>query len=326
MGITAKDLHIDTHLTQIAINYRPMGMIADQIAPIVRVAKQSNRYPIWSRGDALRVPKDKRSPGVEANKIVRNVSSDTYFADNYALKTGLTIEDIENADEVFRSQLAEGNTQFLVSQLMLAYEKRVASLVTSTSNVGSSSTVTSAWTEHANGNSNPLGDCWTALYNIEDATSIKANSAVWGNKAWREFRQHADVIDILYGNAAAPPGSTRYASQEQARAIFDLDRFLVGGVYENTDEEGQSDNTPTLSSMWDDEALFYFAPLAPSLNDPSFLYSFRWNRPGLANMTVERHPFDSKTKSQEIEVGYYQDEKIVTSDLGFLLNAVNSAQ
>jgi hypothetical protein len=42
-------------------------------------------------------------------------------------------------------------------------------------------------------------------------------------------------------------------------------------------------------------------------------------------MQAERHPFDPKTKSEEVEVGYYQDEKITGSDYSFLLTAVNSS-
>jgi hypothetical protein len=43
-------------------------------------------------------------------------------------------------------------------------------------------------------------------------------------------------------------------------------------------------------------------------------------------MTAERHPYDTKIKSEEVEIGYYQDEKITASEYGFLLVAVNSSQ
>ena len=41
-------------------------------------------------------------------------------------------------------------------------------------------------------------------------------------------------------------------------------------------------------------------------------------------MIAERHPFDPKTKSEEIELGYYQDEKITAKNLGFLMTHVTS--
>jgi len=68
-GATGHDLHLDQHLSNIAINYQPKGMIADVIAPIVKVGKQSDNYIIWDHADAFRVEDDKRAPGTEANKI-----------------------------------------------------------------------------------------------------------------------------------------------------------------------------------------------------------------------------------------------------------------
>ncbi len=42
-------------------------------------------------------------------------------------------------------------------------------------------------------------------------------------------------------------------------------------------------------------------------------------------MTVERHPFDKREKSEEVEVGYYGQEKITGASYGFLITAVNSS-
>ena len=58
---------------------------------------------------------------------------------------------------------------------------------------------------------------------------------------------------------------------------------------------------------------------------PSFGYRFRWVQPGLPNLQVERHPYDSKKKAQDIEVGYYQDEVITGDEYGFLITNVTSS-
>jgi len=67
-GATAESLHIDQLLSNVAINYRPMGMIADMVFPVVPVQKQSDHYAIFSRADILRIENTARSPGTEANK------------------------------------------------------------------------------------------------------------------------------------------------------------------------------------------------------------------------------------------------------------------
>ena len=41
-------------------------------------------------------------------------------------------------------------------------------------------------------------------------------------------------------------------------------------------------------------------------------------------MQVENHGFDRKLKGEIMEVGYYQDEKIVGSELATLIGSVSS--
>ena len=321
-GATGHELHIDVHLSNVAIAYQPKDMIADVIAPVVSVPKQSDSYIVWDHADAFRVEDDKRAPGTEANKIERSVSSDQYFADNYALKMPLTLEDRENMDPVFINQMREGRIKFIKSKLMLAWEKRTAGLCTSGTNVGSYATVTSDWMEIRTTYSNPVGDCWTAIANVQDSMGYKPNRCIMGELAWRYFRQHGDVIAIVHGYAGrAGATGARYISRENMKAIFELDAFHVGGAYYNVNPEGQ---VSSLSMLWLDYVLFYYAPPAPSIEEPSFMYSFRWRKPALPNMVAERHPFDPKTKSEEIELGYYQDEKITAKNLGFLLTHVTS--
>ena len=316
---TGHDIHVDQHLTNVAINYRPEGMIADQIAPIVSVAKQSDFYPIWDQGDILRVETATRGPGEEAKKITRSVSSGAYYAENYALKTPLTVEDRENMDPAFYKLRSEGKAEWLVDKMGLVWEYRVAQQCTSGSNVYSYSACASAWTDYTN--SDPLSDLWTAIDVIQDATGYKPNSLLMGGQAWRNFRRNETVKNELYGSAGSA-GGNRMVSRENAKTLFEVERFLVGEAYYDTAAEGQ---TMSISPLWADHVLLYYAPMAASTEKPSFMYSFRWKRPGLANLSIERHPFDAKTKSEEIELGVYQDEVITASTLAYLFTNVTSS-
>src|ERR1700740_1653411 len=103
-----QDLHINKVITQMAIGYRPRGAIADQIFPVVTVAKQSDLYNIWSRQEALTVEETSRAPGTYARSITRSVSSASYYAKNYALATPITDEDLANMDESYYMQLVNG--------------------------------------------------------------------------------------------------------------------------------------------------------------------------------------------------------------------------
>lgn len=326
MGATSHQLHIDKLLTQMAIGYRPEGMIADMISPIVPVDKQSDLYVIFSRADRLRRRQTRRAPGSEAKRIDENVSSESFFAKNYALKAMVTLEDRVNADPIYLQGIVEGRTQLVLDALGIDWEIRLANQVTSGTNVGSFSAVSSAWTGDG---ADPVADINTAIDNVQDSTGVRPNRIVFGLQAWKGFRRNVNVRDLIFGvnNGGGFP------SRQQVANLFDLDPsgVMVGGAYQNTGEEFQAEGgginaNETLEQIWNDNALIYMAPESPTRERPSFHYSFRWQQPGLPNMTVERHPFNSKTKSEEVEVGYYQDEKITGAEYGFLLTGVNSSQ
>ncbi len=319
MGRTGvRDVHFDKPLSNMAIAYRPEGMIADLVAPILNVNKQSDGYYIWDKADAFRIENSDRAPGTEANIITRSVDTSTYFAKNYALKDRIPYEDLENADAGYVFTERANRVEYVKDKLMLDWEVRLASQVTSTSNVGSSSAVSSAWTTATTGNSDPIGDIRTGITNVQDSTGYLANSILFGIQAWRNFREHADVIDRIYGSMGSGKGA-RIVNMIQTAALFEIDRVNVGGAYRNTADEGQ---TVSLSSIWADHVLVYYAPLKPRKDKPSFMYAFRWNK--VQNMNVEIHQ-DSKAKAEEVEVGYYQEEKITASDLSFLITNVTSS-
>jgi len=322
MPATGRDVHIDVPLSNVAIGYTPRGFIADQIAPVVPVNKQSDGYYIWSQADAFRVDDDLRAPGTEANVITRGVTSDTFFARNYALKDRIPYEDIENADAGFIFAKRSSRARFIKNKLMLSMEKRVALKCTSGSNVGSYSAVASAWTDYTAGKSAPIADINTGIQNVEDSTGYRPNSIIFGRYAWRHFREHADVIARIYGEVDKGK-SARIVTIEQVKALFEVDRVLIGGAYYSTADEGQA---VALSQLWNDNVLIYFAPMQPAGPDqeePSFMYSFRWNK--IMNMEAQVHQLP-RAKAEEVELGYYQDEKITADTLGFLITGVGSAQ
>lgn len=317
MGATSEDLHIDQALSEVALGYRPEGFIADMIMPIVDVAKQSDLYVIWSREDRLRKHDTKRAPGTEAKIIEENVSSETFYAKNYALKARVPIEDFKNADPIYLDNLNTGKTELVMDGLLLDWEVRVANKVTSGSNVGSFSAVGSAWNDGGAG-SDPIGDINTGLDNVQYSTGKRPNRITFGLKAWQVFRRHVDVRNIIFGTN----NGGGYASIEQVKDLFEVEDIQVGGAFQNTAGEGLTEN---LSAIWDDHVLFHHTPMNPTKERPSFAYSFRWNQAGLPNFQVERHAYDTKKKAQELEVGYYQDEKITGAEYGFLLTNVTSS-
>jgi hypothetical protein len=314
---TGKDLHVNVPLSKVAMNYEPKGIIADQIAPIIQVNKQSDAYSIYSIAEAYQIEEDKRAPGTEAQKIYRSVSSGTYYANNYALKDEIPYEDIENCDAGILLTKRSSRIRYIKKKLMLNWEYRVALQVTSTSNVGSSSAVGSNWSDATDGNSDPIGDIHTAQDNIYVSTGYFPNRIIFSRLAWRYFTNHANVITRLYGHQTSTKG--RLVTINQAQDLLEVDHVYVGKALYNSVDEGQ---TATLSDIWGTDVLVYYAPDTPSVEEASFMYSFRWNK--VMNMNAMVHQLPRSYKEQ-VELGYYQDEKITGANLGFLITDVRSS-
>lgn len=310
---TGRDLHIDQNLTQIALNYRPQGMIADMIAPIVPVAKETDIFPVYSRKEILALESTLRARGTEARKVTRSVGSLAYTVKNYALGHDVFLEDRANVDAAYEAELYSGAVQFVQSKLMLDWEKRLLDKVNSASNVSTGFTVASAWTVSAG---DPISNIFSAIDQYQATTGMTPNSILIGYKAWNLMRRNVNVRNFLSGTNNGGGLVTR----QQVQNLFEVERFLVSDAFFNTANEAQAE---ALSSPMASNLLLYYAPLNPSREVPSFMYSFRWSAPGLPNMTVERHPFDSKKKVETVEVGYYQDEQITGSDYGALIRAVD---
>lgn len=313
---TNPHIHVDQVLSNVVQGYRPNDRVWDRVAPVVTIGKQSDFYLVHDRGDMLRRQSAIRAPGTEARRVTRAIGSDQYYALNYALKMSIPIEDEVNADPMYRQELLNGNAMFLVDLLDLDIEYRVAQLATVVANVGSGAGIASAWNTD---NGDPIGDINSAIDVVKDSTGKRPNRMALGDNAWRSLRRHVDIRNIINGTN----NGGGYPSVGEVADLFELEEVIVGDTYENTANEAQSE---VLTSIWADHVcIFRAAGDTPTQRDVNAFRSFRWAAPGLANMQVERHPFDSKIKAQEMEVGFYQDEKVTGGTYAYIIRAVNSS-
>jgi hypothetical protein len=316
---TGRDLHVDTLLTQIAINYRPGGMIADQIAPIVSVAKETNSYPVFNRGEAFAIEKTNRSRGAEANRVTRSVSSAQYSVKNYALAYDLPIEDRANMDATFTFELETGAVRYLQDKLMLDWDRRI--LLAAVAGVGTTFLTGSSWTASGANVGDPVSTIWKAMEQVQRVTAQKPNSLIFGWQAYNFARRNSNFRNFVMGLN----NGGNNVSRQGIQAAFEVDRLLVAEGFYNPGNEAQ---TATFSNYFPADAVMaYYAPMAPSLEAPSFMYSFRWTAPELGTpMGVTRHEFETRSKVEGIELAYYQDEKVTGGEYSAIITGVGSAQ
>lgn len=314
MGATGRDLHIDTPLTNMVIGYEPTGFIVQDIFPAVPVAKQSDKYYIWTKGDFFRIPNTLRSPKTKGRTVDLSVSSHSYFADNYALVHEESFEDMANADSILASR--EKRVRNLKNLLTLDWENRVASQITSGSNLGSYTTLagTGQWSDYIN--SDPVSDIEVGKSAIRSTTGKTPNTMILGYEVYRKLIHHPDIIDrIKYVQKGV-------VTADVMAAVFDVEKILVGQTIKNTGSEGLADS---FTDVWGKNAVLMYVTNGPDASgtDPSLGYSFRWNAPMLGSQPwaaeVWNDPNGGNFENRRVQ--YYQDEKITASELGYLIAA-----
>src|SRR3990167_4528833 len=148
-GATGADLHIAQPLSNISIAYRPQGLIAREVYPLVQVTKQSDAYYVWDRDEWLRGLKTQRAKGTEPKKVNLKVSSATFYCLNYALMAEIPFEDISNADAGIN--MRESASARIVDGIEQDWEVRLATTLTTTTNMTSSTALTDNWNDPVNG-------------------------------------------------------------------------------------------------------------------------------------------------------------------------------
>lgn len=313
MGATGRDLHIDVPLTNMVIGFEPKNTIVQDIFPTVPVDKQSNLFYKWTKGDFFRLPASTiRAPKTKGKPMVFNVSSDSYFAQNYALRHEETFEDMTNADLILKSR--EKRVRALKNALMLDWENRVASQITSGSNLGSYTTLsgTAKWSDYAN--SDPVNDVTVGKEAIRSTTGLNPNLMILGKAVYVKLIQHPDIIDrIKYVQKGV-------VTADVLGAVFDIERILVGDSIKNSGSEGLADS---FADVWGKNAILAHVSNGPDADgvDPSLGYSFRWNAPLLNSQPwaaeIWNDPDGGNFENRRVQ--YYQAEKITASELGYLI-------
>lgn len=322
-----RELHVDQHLTNLAINYRPQNFIADQIAPIVPVMKQRDTYPVFSRFEAFSTEDTRRAPGTQAKKITRSVGSSFYQAENYALGSDITIEDMANMDDAYRFELEVNKSRYLMTKLGLDYEKRVLTLAANTTAVNTVFVCNSIWLASGGAAGQNAGDPIAQIFQMKEymqgLTGQAPNSILIGWRAHARMMRNYHVRNFIKGTNNGGGLVTR----DVLAPLFEVDKYLVSDALWHTANEAAV-NSGVLQNPIADSLILYYAPPSASRDDPSWMYSFRWQNPALpAPMTVFRHPYDTRNQTETIEAGYYQDERITGSDyaVSLLTNVASGA-
>lgn len=315
-GSTGRTLHVDTPLSNVLIAaFETAGdFVAQRLFPVVSVGKQSDKYYTLRKEAWLRQPQTFRGPRTQAKRIEFDVSSDAYFADNYALAGEIPVEDLANADNALR--MRESTTQLVANGLLRDLEVRVQANVIA--NVSSVQRLTGADAWDAVNSADLRTQIGDAQLSIFQNTGLVPNTLMLDYQSYKYAKRNTRLYSMFQYGPAAADGTL---SDAQLMNIFDVTNLWVARSQKNNANENQ---TSSITSIWGPTALLARVEAnAPSMMTATYGLGYRWTSPELGVPMAVTTTMEDGAGSRHIEIleaGYYQDEKVISSALGFYIN------
>lgn len=314
-NLTGRDVHIDTPLSNIAVEaWKTGNFVAERLFPTVPVQKQSDGYYIITKNTWLRTPSSTlRAPKTAPRRVEFDVSTDTYFANNYALAGENSKEALANADSPIA--LRARTARLVVEMLMRDKEQRVANKVTSITNIGSGVLLTGGnkWSDYLN--SDPVSDITTGHAFIRGNTGVVANTLLLDWDTSQIVRRHPVMLDMFKYTQGG------LLNDAELLEVFKVKQLLISDAIRNAALEG---GASSIVNIWGNNALLcYVDTTPPGLQTCTFGLGFNWKSPELpASMVARVYDDPDPGKKVELtEVGYYSDEKIVAQQLAYLVGS-----
>lgn len=303
---TRAQVHIDQALTDFAIAKRILPFVAEQLFPIVKVVKESDKYYIFDR-EEMREHDTLRAPGAEAKEFEWGSTSATYNAEEHSLRHLVADRIANNADAPIKPFMR--TTQKLMNVIMLGVEKRVKTLVMNGGLTGSTPVSGKKWDQSGAEIETNID---LAKQTIGKNAGVLANTILMNTEVKDAFKKDATIRNLIRYTIAGSGGQELLVNGELPPVIFNLRPIIAEGI-ENTGKKGAAES---VSRIWPNAALVCYVEPNPDIEAMSLGYQFRVN-----DWVVMRYRVDTR-KGDMVEPSVIQDEKVVATAAGYLLHSV----
>lgn len=333
-------VHIDQALTNVSIMFKNEIYVGDQVFPIAPVNKRSDKYFVYNRADFTSgsmvdtndMPQSYRRPGSEADERDYGVSTQSYYADEYALRHLVTDAEAAYSDSPLQPEIDA--TIFLTEQLLIDNERRVSNLAMNPANYTSGNTEDlttggsgTSWAQYASANSNPFTDIKAGRLAVTKGLIRDPNAMALTIGAARTLADHPLVKELVkYVHADA---LTREGLPKVLRGL----KVIEAGAQSNTAAPGLAINSEYIFAAADgsDAALIYFQNPSPSIRSVAYAYTFEApdDTTGTRGLAVRKWR-EERRKGTMVEVSFLRDWKFIGVDSsslatgGYLITGVNN--
>lgn len=270
---TAGDVHVNTPLTNFSQRYgqKDSVFIAQRAMPNLPVAKQSDLYYVFNRGDFLRDEATQRADGTESAGGGFRLSTDAYFARVWAFHKDVTDRQRQNQD--VQVKLDESATSWVTQKLLIRREILFQEAFFAAGIWGTDFTPSPKWDAAS---SDPIVDMRDGKRAVQLRTGFRPNRLMIGRDAYDALLDNDGILDRIVGGATT--NVPALVMKQRLTELLELDEILVMDSIFNTSPIDKSDpDLATYEFIGTKNALLYYAPRAVTLDEPTAGVQFSWN-------------------------------------------------
>ncbi len=302
------NVHIDAALTNLAIRFRNLALVADLVFPVVPVVKESDKYYKFAR-EELRDIETLVEVGAESNEFEWDVTSETYSAEQYKLRKLVPDRIVRNSDKAIRPRAT--TVDKLMKVLKTQAERRVQAIAQSRVFVTAGATPSIKW----DGTSPTIeANVDTAKQSIEDNAGVMGNAIVMNTQVKDVVKRDSTVRNLIRYTVQ---GKELLVNGELPPVLWNL-KVIIAGAVRNAAQEGQANS---ISKIWVDNVLVFYVEPNVSIDALTLGYTLRVKINRSLDAIVRTWRVDAR-EGEMIEPQFIQAEKLVASECGYLITNV----
>lgn len=331
--IDPADVYVSPEITDITIGYMmDATTVANRMCPSVKVAKQTGKYPVFSKSYWFRDEMEERGDAQTAAEGTMGLTFNSYAAPVYAWRLPLGAQARANATplELDTAGAELCGNKALLKREILWFTKFFQTGVWSTQlqllNSGGGGAAGSNLS-FADSNALPIKQIKAQLDIQASLTGglYRCNRSVWSRDVWTAFCEHPNVITRI--NAGQTPGGPAEATTKMVAGWLGLDEIIIADAIQTTSARGVAEASATYARVANNGQIFFgYVPAAPSKFRPSAMYAFDWQPPdsfvgggsGSYGAAVASY-YIQERKAQMYEVEMATDFEVVSPDCGVML-------
>ncbi|WP_028314676.1 hypothetical protein [Desulfatibacillum aliphaticivorans] len=308
-----QNVHVDSVLSNVAVEYRNRKFIADGVCPMVLVPKKSDKYFVYDKKDRFTPAKTDRGPKDSANEVDWNVSQAEYSCNDKALKSFLPDSVVANSDMPLRPRTK--TTETVTDLILLDREIRVKNFATTAANFGAAYKITLSGTSQLSDydNSDPIGVIDTG----KSACFYEPNTMILSKPGYDVLKRHPQLLDFVKGGATS--SAPAQVTIDVMKEIFGVEHIHIGAAKYNTANKKQA---ASFSYVWPKSIVLAYIDPNAELEGVSWSKSFVWKQMAAPQGYKVRtwRDEDRGGGGEVIEVETSIVEKAVCSDMAYLIS------